>query len=86
MACHVSFPKGDAVGFRKSRFGSMAEYLMLQIEGVAKYGAGPFRVKGIVEDRNGIQMHVETETGEDPILPASWFIDWKIHPSNPRRE
>lgn len=74
-----SFSEGDVVGFRCSHFGGMAEYLMLQTEGVAKYGRGPFRVKGTVEDRNGIQLHVSTEGGGEAILPMKWFIHWESH-------
>lgn len=75
-----SFSEGDVVGFRRSHLGGMAEYLMLEVEGVRKYGVGPFRVNAIVEDRNGIQLHISTESGEEAILPMRWFISWKNHP------
>ncbi|GEM_PF-4140286 len=74
----ISFPEGAVVGFRRSRFGGMAEYLMLQVECVAKYGRGPFRVKGVVEDRNGTQLHIQTPAGAEDILPIRWFVDWEM--------
>ena len=74
---HESFFEGDRVGFRRSRFGSMAGYLMFQVEGVAKYGWGPFRVLEVIEDRNGSQLLVSIDdNGGDAILPKEWFIPW----------
>ena len=70
------FSDGDVVGFRRSGL-NKTEHAILETEGVIKYGWGPFRVKGTVEDRNGRQLHIDTNFGKDALLPTAWFIPWE---------
>lgn len=81
MSAITRFAEDDVVGFRPMGLGK-AEKMFFEAEGVEKHGWGPFRVKGIVEDRNGSQLHVSVNNGQDAILPTNWFIPWAIHPKN----
>jgi len=72
------FVEGDVVGFRPFWLGKV-ENIILKVDGVKKYGWGPFRVKGIVEDRNGVQLHIQTHAGTEDILPIRWFVDLETH-------
>ena len=77
MICTKYFSDGDMVGFCLSGL-EKAEKVVFETDGVGKHGRGPFRVKGIVEDRNGGQLHIDTNSGEDAIFPATWFVLWEI--------
>ena len=65
------FTREDIVGLFGPGF-DKAENAFLE-DARATYGQGPFYVQGIIEDRNGSQLHVITTSGDDAILPHHWF-------------
>lgn len=52
-----------------------AEGFFCRTEGVEKYGNGYFVVQEVIEDREGVHLHVvDPGTHQDVILPSRWFV------------